>query len=165
MSAARRFIGFARPMTISISRNYFWEIFFEDEPTKRRYEPNDEFDILWQFPSQFGKGHSRIIELGVGLGLLINDCQLHDHLELKVPERGGGIGFDFYLTGGGEVWDIHTGNHRSSKAGQYLIASNGMLPAQASARKDFVKCLANLPLAIYAIADWNRHSSSCKRET
>lgn len=60
MSAAGRFIGFARPMTISISRNYFWEIFFEDEPTKRRYDPNDEFDILWQFPSQFGKGHSRL---------------------------------------------------------------------------------------------------------
>ena len=98
-------------MTISISRNYFWEIYFEDEPTKQRYDSLDEFDILWQYPPQFGKGYSRTIELREGLGLLINDYRLDERLVVKVPERAGDdIQYIFRLSGSHEIWDIHTGN-------------------------------------------------------
>ncbi|MEH1843099.1 MAG: hypothetical protein V7L20_31290 [Nostoc sp.] len=71
-------------MTIFISRNYFWEIFFEDEPSKQRYDPSDEFDMIWQYPSQFGKGYCREIELREGLGLLISNYQLRDRITQKL---------------------------------------------------------------------------------
>ncbi|NEP19179.1 MAG: helix-turn-helix transcriptional regulator [Leptolyngbya sp. SIO4C1] len=101
-------------MTIRISRNYVWEIYFEDEPTKYCYDSADEYDVLWQYPSQFGQGYSRQIELPDGSGLMISDYQLHDRLEIKVPERPGDcIQFDFCLSGGyaGQHWITSTGVH------------------------------------------------------
>ncbi|WP_189523488.1 helix-turn-helix transcriptional regulator [Nostoc sp. PA-18-2419] len=118
-------------MTISISRNFFWEIYFEDEPTKQRYDSSDEFDILWQYPSQFGKGYSRIIELREGLGLLINDYRLDDRLVIKVPERAGdNIQYIFRLSGSHEIWDIHTRNHQTGVAGQYFFGGSGAAPSE-----------------------------------
>ncbi|MEI1378261.1 MAG: hypothetical protein V7K29_28265 [Nostoc sp.] len=37
-------------MTIAISQNSFWQVFFEAEQTKQRYDPLDEFDILSSVP-------------------------------------------------------------------------------------------------------------------
>ncbi|MEH2467242.1 hypothetical protein [Nostoc sp.] len=93
-------------MTITISRNSFWGLYFEVEQTKQRYDPSDEFDILWQYPPQFGEGYSRTIELREGLGLLINDYRLNDRLVVKVPERGGNgndIQYCFTLSGSNET--------------------------------------------------------------
>ncbi|MEH2069457.1 MAG: AraC family transcriptional regulator [Nostoc sp.] len=121
-------------MTISISRNYFWEIFFEDEPTKQRYDPSDEFDIVWQYPSQFGKGYCRNIQLREGLGLLISNYQLHERLIIKVPEREGRIIiYGFCISGGGEGWDVHTKNHFTWNRGQYLLSGDSAYPSAVSA--------------------------------
>ncbi|MEH1830633.1 MAG: AraC family transcriptional regulator [Nostoc sp.] len=118
-------------MTISISRNSFWEIFFEDEPTKQGYDPSDEFDILWQYPSQFGKGYCRNIQLREGLGLLISNYQLRDRLIIKVPERGGDfVAYDLWVSGSGEGRDVHTGKYLAGGAGQYLFSSGGTIPSQ-----------------------------------
>ncbi|MEH1830636.1 MAG: AraC family transcriptional regulator [Nostoc sp.] len=118
-------------MTIIISRNSYWGIYFEDEPTKQRYDPSDEFDMIWQYPSQFGKGYSRIIELREGLGLLINDYRLDDRLVIKVPERGcDDIQYIFRLSGSHETWDIHMGNHQTGGAGQYLFGGSGADPSE-----------------------------------
>ncbi|MEH2242019.1 hypothetical protein [Nostoc sp.] len=106
-------------MTITISRNSFWEIFFEDEPSKQCYDPSDKFDILWQYPSQFGEGYSRDIQLPEGLGLLISNYQLHERLIIKVPEREGYITPGFCVSAGGEGWDVHTKNHFTWNGGQY----------------------------------------------
>ncbi|MEH2290618.1 AraC family transcriptional regulator [Nostoc sp.] len=130
-------------MTISISRNSFWEIFFEDEPTKQRYDPSDEFDILWQYPSQFGKGYCRNIQLREGLGLLISNYQLRDRLIVKVPERRtGAVAYDFYLSGSGEMWDVHTGNYTADGGGQYSLHSSGAVPSQIGASSTAQRHLA-----------------------
>ncbi|MGI2902596.1 helix-turn-helix transcriptional regulator [Tolypothrix sp. VBCCA 56010] len=115
-------------MTITISRNYFWEIFFEDEPTKQRYDPADEFDILWQYPCQFGKGYCREIELQQGLGLLISDYQLRDRLTIKVPERDGDVvQCGFRLAGGSE--GCHSSEHKTFKTGQYDLTGSSARPS------------------------------------
>ncbi|MEH2290622.1 helix-turn-helix domain-containing protein [Nostoc sp.] len=116
-------------MTITISRNLFWDVYFEIEQTKQRYDPSDEFDMLWQYPSQFGKGYSRDIQLRDGLGLLINNYQLHERLIIKVPEREGCINYGFYVSGGAEGWDGHPNNHFTWKQGQYWLFGNGVYPS------------------------------------
>ncbi|MEH1837165.1 MAG: hypothetical protein V7L29_35300 [Nostoc sp.] len=121
-------------MTITISRNYFWEIFFEDEPIKQHYDPSDEFDILWQYPSQFGEGYNRKIQLREGLGLLISNYQLHERLVVKVPERNSdAVQYDFNVSGSSEMRDVHTTNYRVEGAGQYHLLSGGALPSQIGA--------------------------------
>ncbi|MEH2071682.1 MAG: hypothetical protein V7K47_26610 [Nostoc sp.] len=95
-------------MTITISRNNFFDIYFEVEQTKQRNDPADEFDILWQYPSQFGQGYSRTIELQQGLGLMINQYQLYEDLAIKASERGGGyLYYGCCLSGSFESRNVH----------------------------------------------------------
>jgi len=120
-------------MTITISRNSFWEVLFEAEQTKQRYDPSDEFDIFWQYPSQLGKGYSRTIELQQGLELLITQYQLHEDLAIKVPERGGDyLQYGCCLSGAYEGRDVHGGSDRVGGEGKYLLYSGGTLPSQIS---------------------------------
>ncbi|MEH1830630.1 MAG: AraC family transcriptional regulator [Nostoc sp.] len=65
--------------------------------------------------------------------LIINNYQLHDRLIVKVPEREGGIVYDFCVSGGGEAWDVHTKNHFTWNGGQYWLSGNGACPSAVSA--------------------------------
>ncbi|MEH2184027.1 helix-turn-helix transcriptional regulator [Nostoc sp.] len=128
-------------MTINISRHNLFDIFFEVEQTKQGYDPADEFDILWQYPSQFGEGYCRTIELQQGLGLLIAQHQLHEDLAIKASERGDD--YLFYgccLSGSYEGRDVHSSSNSAGGAGQYILSSGGALSSEimvTSARQPF----------------------------
>ncbi|MEH2071675.1 MAG: AraC family transcriptional regulator [Nostoc sp.] len=129
-------------MTITISRHNFFDVYFEVEQTKQRYDRADEFDNLWQYPSQFGEGYSRTIQLQHGLGLMINQYQLHEDLAIKVSERGDDyLHYGCCLSGSYESRDVHSSSNRFGGAGHYLVLSGGALPSQIganSARQRFV---------------------------
>ncbi|NDJ19980.1 hypothetical protein [Myxacorys almedinensis] len=118
-------------MTISISRHHFFDIFFEDESTQEQYDPADEFDISWQYPSQFGKGYSRTIDLPAGLGILISHYQLHDDLVIQASERSSSdLLYGCCFMGTRKMRDVHSSNEQNGGVGQYLLMSGGALPSQ-----------------------------------
>lgn len=69
-------------MTISLSQQDFDEL--QQESWRNRVN-FDDFDSLWQWSNQLGKGYERWIELRPGLNFFIYDYEPLDHIILDAP--------------------------------------------------------------------------------
>lgn len=73
-------------MTISISYQAFWDLCQEVDETQQCFDPTDELDIIWKFPSGLGEGWYRSIQLREGLLLLIENSRQYDRVMMDIPE-------------------------------------------------------------------------------
>lgn len=71
-------------MKTTISQQDYWDLFIEVEQNSPQI---DSSDVTYAYPSQLGKGYSRLIELRSGLELSIERYQLHDRLIMQQSDR------------------------------------------------------------------------------
>ncbi|MGF1590351.1 MAG: hypothetical protein ACFCU7_14115 [Pleurocapsa sp.] len=76
-------------MTISISTHSYEELLQQAQTSNIQVDPTDELDLVWQYPSLFGQGIVREIQLKQGLWLEIFDCRLRDRIMIANPESWG----------------------------------------------------------------------------
>jgi hypothetical protein len=83
-------------MAITISQAAYWDLFEEVEETCRKV---DEFDVIYQYPSQLGRGYSRFLQLRSGLELNIEHYQLRDNVIVKSTDRPHPFELSFHISG------------------------------------------------------------------
>jgi AraC-like DNA-binding protein len=108
-------------MTIIISQEDYCKLF----PLKSGYQLDvkDEFDWIWNYPEELAEGTCRRIELRDGIELEINDCQLRDHIRLKLPEREHILEYSIF-SGHNLIDGCSVGS------GQYALHGSGMAPKE-----------------------------------
>ncbi|OKH45226.1 AraC family transcriptional regulator [Calothrix sp. HK-06] len=110
-------------MTIIISQSDYWNLF--TPKTGYQYDAKDESDWIWNYPLELAEGTCRSIELRSGIELEINDCQFHDNICLKLPEREHVLEYSIFLSGNYLSDDFSFGS------GQYALYGSGMAPKEA----------------------------------
>jgi len=103
-------------MTITLSQTDFWDLFASESIT----QASNQFESIYQYPPQLGKGYLRDMELGTGVWLMIVDEVLHDDLVVKSPVREHLIESIFRLSGSSSVNDV------GIKAGQHQLIGSGI---------------------------------------
>ncbi|BDA71301.1 transcriptional regulator [Calothrix sp. PCC 7716] len=119
-------------MTIIISQND-WELVTAIQG--HQYDVKDELDWMWKYPEELAKGTSRTIKLRSEVDLEINDCQFHDDIRLKLPERAHVLEYCFYLSGNYQSDDFSLGS------GQYALYGSGTAPFEAFETKSSERCV------------------------
>ena len=74
-------------MTITITRQAYFELFQETVECSQHPDPNDAMDVIYKYPQPLGQGYWREIALRQGLVLRILNLQLSDRLIIQAPER------------------------------------------------------------------------------
>lgn len=127
-------------MTISISHQAFWDLCQEVKETQQCFDPTDKFSI-WKFPTEFGEGWYRSIQLREGLLLLIENSRQYDRMITEIPEWEHPIQYVFNLSGCDQYKDF------SVSAGQYGLYGSGLAPRQfieASTQQPFLEILVDI---------------------
>jgi AraC-like DNA-binding protein len=85
-------------------------------------DAEDECDILLPQPDWFAQGYSRQIALRDGLMMQIDNCQMRDRLEARMPELEESIRFHYHLSGDHQDALTQVGNM------EYMLAGQGIAP-------------------------------------
>ena len=72
---------------ITLSQKDYWDWFQASIIDEQIVSTADETDILWNYPSQWGQGFVRSIELREGLFLSLGDYHLHHDLIVTGADR------------------------------------------------------------------------------
>ncbi|MEH2278519.1 MAG: hypothetical protein V7K40_27995 [Nostoc sp.] len=72
-------------MTITISREAYWELFQGTVETSQHPDIGDAMDVVYKYPQPLGQGYLRLIELQDRLVLSILNLQLSDRPCLSYP--------------------------------------------------------------------------------
>lgn len=109
-------------MTITLSQHDYWSLFQKAE--EQTVSGGDQFDVVFKYPEQLGRGYRRDIQLRDGLDLAIAHCQLHNPVTIQSPEREHPLEYSFYLSGG------YRSPQHSVSAEHYLLCGSGTAPKE-----------------------------------
>jgi AraC-like DNA-binding protein len=107
-------------MTITISRQAYDELLYQQIERSQHFDPEDLLDVIYQFPSDLGQGYWREIQLREGLELTIGNLQLSDRLMTKEPEGENCLEYHFHLSG------THQDEYHCIGGGQYGFYGSGL---------------------------------------
>ena len=110
-------------MTITISYSDYCDLFTETERISHSL-PVNYFDITDAYPSQLGRGYSRLIQLRHGLEINIEQYQLHDRVIMTQSDRLHSLEMSFLL--GGQNYE----GDNSIGAGQTIFCGSGLATAE-----------------------------------
>lgn len=108
-------------MTITISRQAYFDLFTETVATWQHPDPTDVLDVVYKYPQELGRGYWRDIELQEGLWLTISNHQLHDRLIIAAPDRPHPLQYSFCLAGG-----VQGSVTNALAAGHYYFCGSGI---------------------------------------
>ncbi|MEH1836736.1 MAG: hypothetical protein V7L29_33005 [Nostoc sp.] len=86
-------------MVVTISHQVYWELFDENADNISKFDPNDDLDIIYNYPQQLGQGYSRFIWLRQGIELNIGNYHNFDGIITHLPEREHPLEYNFQLCG------------------------------------------------------------------
>jgi AraC-like DNA-binding protein len=115
-------------MAIALSQDDYWALIQEGAIDEHLVPAADQLDnqldITWIYPPQWGRGYMRDIYLRDGLVISISDCCPHNDLILTSSDREHPLELTYILFG-----DEHS-ERTSIHAGQHNFCGSGMAPGE-----------------------------------
>lgn len=110
-------------MTITISQQTFDELLYQDTENSCQYpDPDDQLDVMYDYPKVLGQGYWREIKLRQGLQLAIGDLRLCDRVIYEEPETESWLNYHFHFSG------EHEDKYTSIDSGKYIFRGSGLAP-------------------------------------
>jgi AraC-like DNA-binding protein len=110
-------------MPITISSQVFDELLNQGKVESSQYQdPDDQLDVMYNYPKLLGQGFWRQIKLRQGLDLCIGDLSLSDRIIFEDPQTENSLHYHFHFSGG------HTDQYTSIGGGQYIFHGSGLTP-------------------------------------
>ncbi|MBE9198261.1 MULTISPECIES: AraC family transcriptional regulator [unclassified Nodularia (in: cyanobacteria)] len=110
-------------MTITISQQTFDELLYQDTENSSEYpDPDDQLDVMYDYPKVLGQGYWREIKLRQGLELAIGDLRLCDRMITEDPETECWLNYHFHFSG------EHEDKYTSIGSGKYIFRGSGLAP-------------------------------------
>jgi hypothetical protein len=114
-------------MSISITNQAFDELLHQEIVDSSQHpDPNDELDVMYNFPRLLGQGYWREIKLRPGLELAIGDLRLCDRVIYEHPKTEHWLHYHFHFSG------EHEDKYTSISGGQYIFHGSGLTPKMKS---------------------------------
>jgi AraC-like DNA-binding protein len=108
-------------MPITISSQAFDELLSQETVDNSQHpDPDDQFDVMYNYPKLLGDGYWREIKLRPGLELTIGDLRLGTRVITEYPETERTVHYHFHFSGG------HEDKYTSIGSGQYIFHGSGL---------------------------------------
>jgi AraC-like DNA-binding protein len=109
---------------ITLSQSDYWS-FFQEKPVDESVPFTvEQIDSVWNYPSQWGQGFVRDIELREGMTLSIDDYFLHKDLIVTGSDREHPIELSYALVG------ISPSDSAFAQAGYHVLCGSGLAPRE-----------------------------------
>jgi AraC-like DNA-binding protein len=117
-------IALRQKSPITLSQSDYWS-FFQEKPVDESVPFTvEQIDSVWDYPSQWGQGFVRDIELREGMTLSIADYYLHRDLIVTGIDREHPIELSYALMG------ISPSDSAFAQAGQHFLCGSGLAPGE-----------------------------------
>ncbi|MEM8781209.1 MAG: AraC family transcriptional regulator [Cyanobacteria bacterium P01_G01_bin.49] len=116
-------------MTISLTRQEFYELFQEADKEELKLDLSDELDTTWKHDGRIGLGWQRLIQLREGIRLRIDNEKYHDRLLIHTLEYESALHWHFFLSGNLQTtFDSHSSRQTvlSYETGRHIIYGRGL---------------------------------------